>query len=72
MMIGWTFPTSNNEFWQIQKGYFETTCNQFGLEFYSDDCNNDTAEQLADVEAMISKGNRLRPLQGRWHPRYRY
>ncbi|MBQ1281255.1 MAG: sugar ABC transporter substrate-binding protein, partial [Oscillospiraceae bacterium] len=56
MMIGWTFPTSNNEFWQIQKGYFETTCNQFGLEFYSDDCNNDTAEQLADVEAMISKG----------------
>lgn len=54
--IGFSFPTSNNEFWQIARNYFETACTQLGCEFYSDDCNNDTAEQLTDVETMISKG----------------
>ena len=55
-LIGFTFPTSNNEFWQICIGYFEAACSQLGCEYTYDDCNNDTAEQLTDVEAMISKG----------------
>lgn len=55
-LIGFSFPTSNNEFWQYCINYFEEACKQLGCEGYYDDCNNDTAEQLTDVEAMISKG----------------
>lgn len=54
--IGFSFPTVNNEFFQIARSYFETACTQMGLEYYDDDCNNDTAEQLDDVQTMISKG----------------
>jgi len=55
-LIGFSFPTSNNEFWQYCINYFEEACSQLGCEGYYNDCNNDTAEQLTDIEAMISKG----------------
>ena len=54
--IGFSFPTSNNEFWQNAVNYFKMASSDLGFTPLSDDCNGDTAEQLSDVETMISSG----------------
>ena len=54
--IGFSFPTSNNEFWQNAVSYFKMASADLGFTPISDDCNGDTAEQLADVETMLSSG----------------
>jgi len=54
--IGYSFPTVNNEFWGTALDYAKSASEALGFELVYDDCNNDQAEQLTDVESMISKG----------------
>lgn len=54
--IGFSFPTSNNEFWQNAVNFFKMSSADLQFTPLFDDCNGDTAEQLADVETMISSG----------------
>lgn len=54
--IGYSFPTINNEFWGTALGHVEAAAKELGFDLIYDDCNNDQAEQLNDVESMISAG----------------
>ncbi len=54
--IGYSFPTINNEFWGTSLEYIESAAEELGFELIADDCNNDQAEQINDVDSMISKG----------------
>lgn len=54
--IGYSFPTINNEFWGTALSHVQASSEALGFELVYDDCNNDQAEQLNDVESMISSG----------------
>ena len=54
--IGYSYPTKNNEFWGNSLTYVEQAASEVGFKVTSDDCNNDQAEQIRDVESMISSG----------------
>lgn len=54
--IGYSFPTINNEFWVTSLEHVQAASAALGFELIYDDCNNDQAEQLNDVESMISAG----------------
>lgn len=56
IVIGYSFPTANNEFWGNSLTYMQEAATALGIELKADDCNNDQAEQLNDVESMISSG----------------
>ncbi len=54
--IGYSYPTKNNEFWGNALTYVEQAGEALGFKVTSDDCNNDQAEQVQDVDSMISGG----------------
>lgn len=56
ILIGYTFPTANNEFWGNSLTYINQVADTLGFTIQADDCNNDQAEQIQDVDAMISAG----------------
>lgn len=56
LTIGYSYPTANNEFWVNALTYVEECADTLGFEIMSEDCNNDQAEQITDVESMISSG----------------
>ena len=43
--IGFSFPTSNNEFWQNAVNYFKMASSDLGFTPLSDDCNGDRSEE---------------------------
>lgn len=57
LLIGYSFPTTNNEFWGTNTlDCIKQTAEALGFDLMADDCNYDQAEQVADVESMISSG----------------
>ncbi|WP_282924189.1 substrate-binding domain-containing protein [Mediterraneibacter massiliensis] len=57
LTIGYTFPSTNNEFWGINSlDCAKQAADALGFELLADDCNYDQAEQVSDVESMISSG----------------
>lgn len=56
ILIGYTYPTANNEFWGNALTYINQVADTLGFKIQADDCNNDQAEQIQDVDAMISAG----------------
>ncbi len=54
--IGYSYPTKNNEFWGNSLTYVEQAAEAIGFKLTADDCNNDQAEQIQDVDSMISSG----------------
>ena len=56
IMIGFSYPTVNNEFWVNALDYVEQASEELGFELIADDCNNDQAEQITDVDSMVSSG----------------
>lgn len=55
--VGYSFPGSNNEFWGTNAlNSAKQAAEALGFKLVADDCNYDQAEQVADVESMISSG----------------
>ena len=55
--IGYSYPSANNEFWGTNTvKCVEQAAEACGFEAIIDDCNYDQAEQVSDVESMISMG----------------
>lgn len=54
--IGYSYPTANNEFWGNALTYAQQCADELGFTLVADDCNNDQAEQITDVDSMIAKG----------------
>ncbi len=55
-LVGYTYPTANNEFWTNCINVAKEAAEALGVELMADDCNNDQAEQLSDVESMLAAG----------------
>lgn len=55
-LIGYSYPTRNNEFWTNCYNVVTEASTALGVEMMIDDANNDQAEQLSDVEAMLAAG----------------
>ncbi len=55
-LVGFTYPTANNEFWTNCTNVASEAASALGVTVMAEDCNNDQAEQLTDVEAMLSAG----------------
>ncbi len=56
LTIGYSYPTANNEFWGNALEYVQQAADTIGFKVTADDCNNDQAEQIQDVDSMISSG----------------
>lgn len=56
LTIGYSYPTANNEFWGNALTYVKQCSEALGFKLQADDCNNDQAEQVTDVEAMVNAG----------------
>lgn len=56
VVIGYSYPTINNEFWGNALDYLNQAGEAVGFEVKADDCNNDQAEQIADIDSMLSSG----------------
>ncbi|WP_346902449.1 sugar ABC transporter substrate-binding protein, partial [Faecalicatena contorta] len=55
--IGYSFPGSNNEFWGTNAlNSAKQAAEALGFKLIADDCNYDQAEQVSDVDSMISSG----------------
>lgn len=54
--IGYSFPSINNEFWGTALEHVQAASDALGFKLIYDDCNNDQAEQINDVDSMISAG----------------
>ncbi len=56
-LIGYSYPGSDNEFWGVNTvECVNQAAEACGFEVLIDDCNYDQAEQIADVDSMISAG----------------
>jgi len=55
-LVGFSYPTANNEFWSNCYQVATDASAALGVDMMIDDCNNDQAEQLSDVESMIAAG----------------
>ena len=55
-LVGYSYPTRNNEFWTNCYNVATEAAAALGVDMMIDDCNNDQAEQLADVESMLAAG----------------
>lgn len=56
VIIGYSYPTANNEFWSNALEYVQQAAETIGFEIMADDCNNDQAEQVTDIDSMLSSG----------------
>ncbi len=56
LTIGYSYPTANNEFWSNALEYLQQAADAIGFDILANDCNNDQAEQVTDVESMLSSG----------------
>lgn len=56
IVIGYSYPTANNEFWSNALDYVQQAAETIGFEIMADDCNNDQAEQVTDIDSMLSSG----------------
>lgn len=55
--IGYSYPGSDNEFWgKNALDCAKQSAAALGFELIADDCNYNQAEQVSDVDSMISKG----------------
>lgn len=54
--IGYSFTTVNNEFWAKTLDCMEAASKDLGFKLMANNCNNDQAKQINDVESMISLG----------------
>lgn len=55
--IGYSYPSANNEFWGTNTvNCVKQAAEACGFDVVIDDCNYDQAEQVTDVESMISMG----------------
>lgn len=54
--IGFSFPTTNNEFWNLSLENAKSAAKACGFELVATACDNDQAKQLSDVESMIAGG----------------
>lgn len=57
VVIGYSYPGSDNEFWgKNALNSAQEAADALGFELLADDCNYDQAEQIQDVDSMISSG----------------
>jgi simple sugar transport system substrate-binding protein len=54
--VGFSYPTANNEFWKNALTYVNQAATAIGFKVDAKDCNNDQAQQVTDVDNMISSG----------------
>jgi simple sugar transport system substrate-binding protein len=56
ILIGYSFPTVNNEFWGLSLQNLQDAAKQLGFTLMAQDCNNDQTKQVNDVDSMLSSG----------------
>lgn len=55
-VIGYSYPTINNEFWGNALSNMEAAAQALGFEVMSMEANNDQAKQINDVDSMLASG----------------
>ena len=55
-VIGYSYPTINNEFWADSLRNFQDAAKAVGFDILEITCNNDQAKQINDVESMLATG----------------
>jgi simple sugar transport system substrate-binding protein len=55
-LIGYSYPTINNEFWGLSLQNLQDASKQLGFTLMAQECNNDQTKQVNDVDSMLSSG----------------